>query len=152
VQSVRVALDYLVYELACFDAKGVVNGTQFPVADTEEKFKKALVRYNLKNSLTPDHIAMIKRLQPFDGCQWTGLLASFSNPDKHRHLTAVRRPVSVTLLPGSAEAILAGKPMRVQHDVAVHITFSDGTPVIEGLEQLQSHVAQTLDAFNPEFK
>jgi hypothetical protein len=151
VQNLRTALDYLVYELASLDAKRTVDRTQFPVADTEERFEDLLGRYNLK-VLTPEHIGAIKRLQPCDGCQWTRRLSDLSNPDKHRHLTAVKSPIAVALCPGSTEAILAGQPVDVRADILIRITFTDGTPVIDGLEQLQSQVARTLDAFKPEFR
>jgi len=151
-QHLRIALDYLVYELACFDAKRSVDRTQFPVADSEERFKDLLARYNLRDTLTPEHITAIERLQPFCGCHWIARLGELSNPDKHRHLTAVISPIAVTLSPGSTEAILAGKHVDVQNDIAVKITFGDGTPVIESLEQFESQVSQLLRDFHPEFE
>jgi hypothetical protein len=151
-QHLRIALDYLVYELACFDAKRVVDRTQFPVADSEERFKDLLARYNLRHTLTPEHIAAIERLQPLSGCHWIARLSDLSNPDKHRHLTAVVSPIAVTLSPGSTEAILAGSQVDVQSDIAIQITFRDGTPVIESLEQFQSQVSQVLRDFHREFE
>lgn len=88
IQNIRKALDYLVYELARFDARHIVENTQFPVADTVQIFDRNLTRYNLRGNLTSKHIAAVKRLQPFEGCEWTKWLAFYSNPDKHRYLTA----------------------------------------------------------------
>jgi hypothetical protein len=151
-QNLRIPLDYLAYELACFDAKRIVDHTQFPVADSEERFKDLLARYNLRDTLTTDHIAAIERLQPLRGCHWIARLGELCNPDKHRHLTGVISPIVITLLPGSTEAILAGKPMHMKHDIAVQIAFSDGTPVVESLEQFHSQVSQVLRDFEPEFE
>lgn len=150
VQNLRTALDYLVYELARFDAKRTIGGTQFPIADKEADFEKASTRR--LRGLTGEHIAMIRRLQPCDGCQWTGTLRDLSNPDKHRELTAVRSPILIAPSPGSTQAILAGKDVDVQSDISISITFPDGTPVVESLEQLQSQVAQTIYAFRSEFQ
>ena len=150
VQNLRTALDYLVYELARFDAKRIIEGTQFPIVDLEADFEKA--RKKRLRGLNGEHIAMIKRLQPCDGCQWTGMLRDLSNPDKHRELTAVKSPILVAPSPGSTEAILAGKDVDVQGDVTISITFPDGTPVIEGLELFQSQAAQTIYEFKSEFQ
>ena len=152
IQHLRSALEYLVYALTCYDAKSIIERTQFPVADCEKAFEKLLGRYHLKGNLHPEHIAMIERLQPYMGCNWTKWLAEFSNPDKHKTLTAVASPVTFSPSPGSTEAILADKKVNMEGDIAIRITFSDGTPVIEGLEQLVSQVAETLNAFNSEFK
>ncbi len=152
IQHLRIALDYLVYQLTRFDAKSIVEHTQFPIANTEIIFKQLLRRYNLKGNLSPEHIAMIERLQPYEGCNWTKWLAEFSNPDKHKDLTAVASPVMFSPSPGSAEAILAGKKVNMEGDISIQITFGDGTPVIEGLEQLVSQIARTLSDFNSEFK
>jgi len=151
-QHLRIALDYLIYELACFDAKRIVDHTQFPVADSEERFKDLLARYHLSDTLTPEHIAAIERLQPFRGCDWITRLSDLSNLDKHRHLTAVISPIVIALSPGSTEAILAGKRVDVQSDIVIKITFRDGTPVVESLEQFESQVSQVLRNFDPEFE
>jgi hypothetical protein len=151
VQNLRTSLDYLVYELACFDAKGIVDGTQFPVADTEEIFKDLIRRYHL-NVLTPEHVAAIKKLQPLEGCHWTKRLAFLSNPDKHRHLTVVKSPVVISVDPLITKEILKGHHVGVENYATITITFSDGAPVIESLEQLILMVVKTLEDFKPEFK
>lgn len=151
IYNLRAALDYLVYELACFDAKSIVKDTQFPIQDTEESFW-AWKKKRLKG-VSDKHVAALKRLQPCDGCDWTKVLASISNPDKHMHLTVVRSPVTIHPSKGSTEAIIAsGKAVDVKSDVSVYIAFSDGTPVIDTLKQLKLEVAQTLDAFKSEFE
>ncbi len=152
IQHLRISLDYLAYQLTCFDAKSIVERTQFPIADTEKIFNQLLRRYNLRGNLSAEHIAAIERLQPYNGCDWTKRLAEFSNPDKHKDLTVVASPVIFSPSPSSTEAIRADKKVDMEGDITILITFGDGTPVIEGLEQLVSQVAKTLDVFNPEFK
>jgi hypothetical protein len=149
VQNLRTALDYLVYELARFDAKTIVENTQFVIVDSEKDFQKNL--WHLRG-LTGEHIAAFKRLQPFDGCQWTKRIADLSNPDKHCHLTIVKSPVIVAIDPRITQAILAGEHVNVNDYATISITFSDGLPAIENLEQLVLRVGQTLDNFKPEFK
>ncbi len=52
IQHLRSALEYLVYQLTCYDAKSIIEHTQFPVADCEKAFKKLLGRYNLTWDVT----------------------------------------------------------------------------------------------------
>ena len=149
IQNLRTALDYLVYELACFDAKSIIDNTQFVIVDCEKDFRKNL--WHLKG-LTGEHIAMFERLQPYQRCHWTKLLRDLSNPDKHRHLTAVKHPVAFRLDASNTEAILAGKQVNMNSYASIQIKFSDGTPIIESLEQLVLDVTQTLNMFKPEFQ
>ena len=61
IQNLRKALDYLVYELARFDAKTIVKNTQFVIVDSEKDFRKNLRHLS---GLTGEHIAMFQRLHP----------------------------------------------------------------------------------------
>ena len=91
IYNLRAALDYLIYELACFDSKQVAEGTQFPIEDSEETFNKARIgkiddkrrKGVYLRGVNDVHVAAIKQLQPCDGCQWTRYLRTISNPDKH---------------------------------------------------------------------
>ena len=149
VENLRSALDYLIYKLACFDSKGIVDKTQFVIVDSEENFQSN--KWHL-NGLSGEHIAAIERLQPYRGCNWTQLIRDISNPDKHEHLTAIKHPIVVSIDSGNTDRILAGQDVGVNDYASIQIAFSNGPPVIEGLEQLISDVAHTLDAFEPEFK
>jgi hypothetical protein len=142
-------LEYLVYELACFDSKTIVDKTQFVIVDSVEEFHKS--KWHLRG-LTGEHIAAFERLQPYNGCTWTGLLRDLSNPDKHRYLTAVRSPVAIRIDSRNTEEILAGRPVDVNSYASITIAFSDGTPIIEGLEQLTLMTVKTLTDFKHEFK
>lgn len=149
VQALRTALDYLIYELGCFDAKGIVDGTQFPIVDVEKNFPGEVTRH--LRGLSQRHIAAIEALQPYRGVDWTRRLRDLSNPGKHRQPEPVRSPILITISPGSTDSILAGVSVNVKADAAAHVSFSDGTPIIECLEQLHTMVAKTLSDFYSEF-
>jgi hypothetical protein len=58
-------------------------------------------------------------------------------------------------LPGtvsSARDPVTGKEVHVQINLTLDIQFSDGTPVIQTLQKIQAGVADTLEAFKPEFE
>jgi len=150
IYNLRAALDYLVYELAQLDAGKIVKKTQFPIEDTKNGFHGR--RNTYLRGVSDAHIEQIKLLQPFNGCNWTGTLRDVSNPDKHQHLTYATAKFSSSLPPGRAETIIAGETMGMKGDLAVYIAFSDGTPIIDTLEQLKLKVADTLDEFKPDFK
>ncbi|HEY33431.1 MAG TPA: hypothetical protein G4O10_10065 [Dehalococcoidia bacterium] len=149
IQSLRKALDYLVYELARYDSKSVVEKTQFVIVDSEKDFKRQ--KWHLRG-LTGEHIAMLERLQPYNGCNWTKLIETLSNPDKHKTLTAIRHYTGIRLDGSHENVIISGKKVDVDSYATIKITFNDGTPVIEGLEQLVLDVTNTLKLFNSEFK
>jgi len=150
IYNLRAALDYLVYELAQLDSNQIVEKTQFPIEDSKEVFKGR--RKNYLKGVSDKHITIIKGLQPCYGCQWTKVLREISNPDKHRELTIIQRGVGLNIVPGgSTEVIIAGKPVEVKDSVSIDIAFSDGTPIIETLEQLKLEIAKTLDTFKSEF-
>lgn len=150
VQNLRAALDYLVYELCCFDSKSIVDGTQFVIVDSEKDFVRESKRRF--KGMSGEHIAMFQQLQPYAGCNWTGIVRDLSNPDKHRQLTAVRHPVGLTIPPGSTDAILAGKSVDRNAGLSIEITFSNGAPVIEQLEQLVSEVDEILHIFEGQLR
>ena len=159
IYNLRAALDYLIYELAKFDSKQIVEGTQFPIEDSVQGFNSRTGDLSVKRKgvylrgISDKHIAIIKGLQPCYGCQWTKVLRGISNPDKHRELTIIRRGVGLNIVPGGrAEVIIAGKPVEVKDTISIDIAFSDGTPIIETLEQLHSEITKVLDLFKPEFK
>jgi hypothetical protein len=79
-------------------------------------------------------------------------LREISNPDKHRHLSTIGSPVVYSPPVGSTEAIIAGQPVDMKLGISIQVVFSDGTPVIETLEQLCSQVSETLIDFHSEFQ
>ena len=150
IYNLRAALDYLVYELARFDAKQIVENTQFLIEDTPKGFRSHAKRR--LNGLNPRHFAAIESLQPFKGCEWTKTLASISNPDKHMRLTFIDCPVRSASQIGSTEALAAEQTVNMDDIAAIEIIFRGGMPVVETLEQLKLKVAETLASFESEFK
>jgi hypothetical protein len=50
IYNLRASLDYLVYELACFDSKQVVEGTQFPIENNPKTFRNRIGTVNDKRN------------------------------------------------------------------------------------------------------
>jgi hypothetical protein len=86
--NLRTALDYLVFELAKLDSGTSQRGTQFPIEDRKDNFKRR-TKTRLKG-MNPHHVACIERLQPYAGCDWTKALRDFSNRDEHREFTDIQ--------------------------------------------------------------
>ena len=85
IYNLRAALDYVVFELARHDSGEAQEGTQFPIEDREDVFRKTRRTTYLKG-ISDEHLALIEGYQPYKGCDWTVLLRQLSNPDKHREL------------------------------------------------------------------
>jgi len=118
VQNLRTALNYLVTALARFDSpqKKVPRSLQFPVERSADDFREHRPRY--LRGVSPEHVAMIERAQPYNGCDWTGLLARFSNVGKHVELVTVTRDAMV-LLPTPEDQTEWGDASWVKMDVDV---------------------------------
>jgi len=86
IYNLRSALDYIIYELAILDSQSIQEGTQFPIEDSPDGWKR---HRNYLKGLSITHKTSINHLQPYRGCKWTGLLRNLSNPDKHKTLTTV---------------------------------------------------------------
>ena len=170
VYNLRSALDYLIFELARHDSGRVQDGTQFLIedvrSDPSDKTRGFLPKSKRMKGVSPAHIDMIEKLQPYNGVDWTKTLRDISNADKHRQLVAVQSNGTVQItITGGAPGSFNGKPGKVYPgageggcDVyleakdATDIGFSDGRLVLPILELLQKQVADTIDAFMPEFK
>ncbi|HEX3971235.1 MAG TPA: hypothetical protein VHX19_07915, partial [Stellaceae bacterium] len=158
------ALDWLVYELAKLDTGAAQDGTQFPLEDTPERFTGNKKRFRI-DLLSAPHVALIEALQPYNGVNWTRRLRDCSNPDKHRHLvetggradyyvhSSLERDLARCLgyEREAAHPIPGQPPVKVKVYIASSITFDDGAPVIETVEEIKAGVADTLAAFKPEF-
>lgn len=169
VYHLRAALDYLVYELAILDSGSVKDRTQFPIEDAPAGFQGRLKSY--LNGINAAHATTIEGLQPYNGVKWTKTLRTISNPDKHRHLINHRHQsvINELLTKDAAEAAVPidakgaifitafknlpdGSRMHMKLDITLFISFDDGLPVIETLEEIKAEVANTLANFKPEFK
>jgi hypothetical protein len=166
--NLRAALDYLVFELAYLDSGIRQDGTQFPIEGKEKDF-----RYRQKGGwlkgINDAHVAAIELLQPYNGCAWTKTLQAIRNPDNHRTLSAFMGDMGLDIAIAGTDppdAEFNSKPgiisrtmhphTRLEVNVKLHLTtvikLTDGTPVMEALEVVKLKVAETLDAFKPEFK
>ncbi len=161
--NLRAALDYLVFQLARFDSGIEQKGTQFPIEDTPKGFRHRQKRGWL-NGINPRHVAAIEGLQPYKGCDWTATLRDFSNPDKHQKLVGITGHLGITAHDsrnnprfGTTLGMVRRTPHPIDGEVEVKlffahaVQFSDGTPIMETLEELCSQVSETLNAFKPEF-
>ncbi len=163
IHNLRSALDYIIYELARHDSGVIQEGTQFLIEDAAESFAKRSKGY-LKG-LNPKHVAAVQSLQPYKGVQWTKILRDISNPDKHRELIGIDRDWLTdsiimrddhgTLLK-DPDVILrtvgdAGFNVSVKFHQAISVKFPNGLPVAQTLDGLKSQIADTVEAFKPEF-
>jgi hypothetical protein len=165
--NMRAAMDYIVYAIAVTNNRyRHVANTQFPIEDSAGMFEarrtgvradgKRCARYLTK--VPPGAVDLIRKLQPFEGVEWTRTLRELSNPDKHRTLTSLQSKSQPIRETGSVEPITLpdGTPghrvdMRVRFEVEIFFS-KGGEPVIETLEALQAQVAGTIEAFKLGFK
>ncbi len=152
IYNLRSALDYLIYELARLDSGEVQDDTQFIIEDCEKDFRRR--RQSKLKGISYEHVAIIERLQPFNGCDWIQILRDLSNPDKHRKLSETVTYIAPSRPQGSTERIATDESVDMKNNVSVQITFSEGkiVVVIDTLKQLKSEVAKTLHLFDSEFK
>jgi len=164
--NLRSALDYLVYELAVLDSGFIVDGTQFPIENKRKGFEWWINRGWL-DGLNAAHITAIETLQPYRGCHWTAILKDLSNPDKHRSLVPTQADRELTIhvvdrdhlddfrdMSGAIRRAVTSDGTEVYVKVALTtaIQLTDGTPVIETLEEIKSEVARVLQTFKPDFE
>jgi hypothetical protein len=159
--NLRSALDYFIFALAKHDSGIPQRGTQFPIVDTEKDFIwRAKTWLKGVNSA---HIAEIKMLQPYKGCNATKILRDLSNRDKHREFADIKGEYrAIGYVPGDPNFSRLPDPARrtphpiaggmdVKIEFAAEITFVDGTPIVETLEVVKLFVSETLEAFESEF-
>ncbi len=159
--NLRSALDYLVFHLAELDSRIQQEGTQFPIVDTRKLFQDRIATW--MKGINSSHVAVLERLQPYNGCNWSKRLRDLSNPDKHRELVRHigESRITVHLEEGKNLSGIHGVVRQATHptrgvvDVKVHVAlgvaFSDGSPVVQTIEEIQAGVAHTLADFNPSF-
>jgi len=158
----RCVLDYLVYAVATLDAGSPQKYTQFPIADAAQEFARH--SKSMLCGVNSAHTAVIEKLQPYSGCNWTRRLRDISNMDKHRHLVLTRGNTQITIHSSlekdlariwgarrSAIHPLTGRAVDVKVHVVGQIKLDDGTPVIEAIKEIKTGVADTLRQFEPDF-
>lgn len=176
-QHLRTTLDYLVYRLAILDSGPSQEFTQFPVADTPDKFK--IQSKGRLKGVNAAHIAAIETLQPYNGVDWTKRLVAISNRDKHMDLnitvarSAVRLQAGLTPNPPTSSdeeglsvvieipkenqvfrrdwKVAPDQQVYVEFFFALFIVFDNGLHVLKTLERIEAEVRNTLTKFRPEF-
>jgi hypothetical protein len=155
VQNLRTALDYLVFALAWLDSGSEQSRTQFPIEGRCEGFDGRRSTY-LKG-LSDEHVAAIKRLQPFNGGAWLGTLANASNQDKHRalHITLAAGHGTIQFDPPvvrTGEGFAIPSDVHMEAEQTIYVALHDGTPIMEPLKVLEASVRGVLDSFKPDFE
>ena len=153
--DLRSALDYLVARLAELDSGAKQDGTQFPIEDAPQGFKRRKNKY--LRGLTDAHVTAIERLQPYKGLNWPKQLRGLSNVDKHRELHIVTHllnaNVGVDSTPvGTADQRSTRITMDVRVHAVLHLVLDGHWPLIETLEKIKFRVVETLEAFKPQFE
>lgn len=151
VYNLRAALDYLVFRQAIADS-GEEQRTQFPIESTPEGF--AGRRATFLAGLSEEYVRLIESFQPYQGNDWMVWIRDLSSLDKHRAVPLIAdvRGQRVVNVGGTDEDIAALGGVR-QPDGAVHypatmtVTFENGAPAVEVLEELAGLVRGVADAF-----
>src|SRR5205807_810975 len=124
--------------------------------DTQAGFASRVVGKNAKGKqvarylkgVPPTAVTMISALQPYAGCTWTKDLRELSNPDKHRHLAALRSHMDATIKRSEVTSFdpETGKgALGIYYDAEVEVFFADDRPVLETLQMLCIEVEAVTD-------
>ena len=147
--GLRSALNYLIGRLSELDCGAKGRNTQFPIETSPNGFKGHTASY--LEGLSDAHVAAIERLQPYNGCEWATHLQRLSNLHKHDDLIFVGHVYNLHYKITPTEGNASELSMSMELEPTLSIALGDGLPIIETLEVIKSQVAQTLDAFKPEF-
>jgi len=158
VHNLRASLDYLVYALARADSGRTQHGTQFPIADTAQLFTAR--RNTFLKGVSEENVAVIRKYQPYSGCDWTRTLRELSNTDKHRDLVGVKANLSVlhaanAVVPWNTETNTPLHPfdsaqavqMYLHGSAFVHLPEGLGEGVVDTLAGLALQVERLLSVF-----
>jgi hypothetical protein len=171
VQNLRTALDYLVYELANWrSGPDKSRRTQFPIESKPYGFNGRIDSF--LEGVFEDHVAAIKRLQPFDGRRnWLWHIRDISNTDKHNVVPATMGFGEMLIYAGThaTTATLAGgyakpgDPVGMYFKIPMSIALREGDdpapqrlpdhrPAIKLLEDLIAQTRGLLETFEPIFE
>lgn len=82
LNHVRIALDYLAFNVVWMDSGSKREDTKFPLHTRSTGYGE--VRRKAMPRITTTHAEWVKAVQPFNGVAWTSHLEELSNRDKHR--------------------------------------------------------------------
>jgi hypothetical protein len=166
IYNLRAALDHLVFALAWHDTGKKPTGSherklQFPIEDRKKSFDGR--RNTLLKGVFDGNVALIERYQPYKRCHWIGVLRDLSNTDKHRELLSLAGALdtyggewfaSLDAIPEAAREY-ARRASPGEMDVGLYatldVTFVDGLPVSETLEQFEAEIGKLIQRFRREF-
>jgi hypothetical protein len=152
--SLRSALNYMTVLLAKHDSMSNMVGklVQFPMEDRSDTFTNH--RKTFLKGISYEYVAFFQRYQPYNGCDWMKRLRDLSNTSKHLNLVVVKteyiRSHGTAWVEFEAEATNAGDEVDVE-EVAAEVSFPDGTPVVDTLENIHVQVAEVFKAFTAFF-
>ena len=158
IYNLGAALGYIIYDLACMEARKHVAGTQFPMERSSAGFVSRITGKNAKGksvgrflkNVPATALPLIAKLQPYAGCTWTRDLNELSNPDKHRRLSPLRSKADIRVKDWQIVAIdpeMDKGTVAIQYDAEVEVFFGDGRPVRETLQALCGEVEATVAVF-----
>jgi hypothetical protein len=165
--NVRSSLDFLVYSIARANNANYaeVDGTQFPMEDSPERF---WMRWTGKNPETgkpipasakwlkniPKGVAEdLEHYQPF-ASPWVAILRDISNRDKHRHLTTLT--ISTNLLPEGPIRIAVNPVKNAQSihyrgQIEIGVFLPTGEDVIDAANLVQSEATALIRRYASRF-
>ena len=160
IYNLRASLDYAVFVLS-----GRKDKTQFPIETCKEGFDARKTGRSSKgkpvthflNGVSGPCCDLIEAVQPYKGVHWTRILASLSNNDKHRELTALKAVSRQPFTRADIQALFPSNDLYPGTDVfpssgyvemnveqPFDIALPQGTPIRETLQELKSEVADLL--------
>jgi hypothetical protein len=152
VNHLRTALDYVVYDLAWLDSGSPKEKTRFPIQTTEVGYGD--VARKAMRGVSPEHRAVVRTYQPFEGCEWTETLARLSNSDKHSEPMTVDLTHSFKMqLSDEHVSPDPDDPSRLiidAQDQTFTLLLSDGRDAATVLRDLTQHVAGVINRFRAE--
>jgi hypothetical protein len=164
--NLRAALDYILHvflrnaldheKIAEERFKTLEGILQFPIADSE--ITLAGWRKRKGEWLREEQFALIGAAQPYGRDTWLKRLGSlYYNLDKHRELQPlllvaelkggylIPIPISSEVPPEEAERMAREKPVGAYRGGSFEVAFSDGAPIVETLEVIQSEVSALIE-------
>jgi len=165
VHNLRAALNYLIVLLARVDSLKQLfhRDLQFPIESSPKLFGEH--RSSYLDGINSEHAAMIERVQPYNGYNWTKLLQTLSNTGKHLEL--VRLVHTADALPENKTDSLAKSAIDFVFDeaaeatdespfpdsvtmnaeVSTQVAFMDGSPIIDKIHELKTQISNFIGQF-----
>jgi hypothetical protein len=163
LRSVLDQLVFALFELHNGHPPSPKRRTQFPICQSPNDFNSR-IKPDLEG-LDIEHIALIGKLQPYNGGHWLTRLKAIAEEHKHKKLVYLKadspsggrysaratEPTNLDTFHRFKSGARAPKTMYVDSYITGNILLSDGTPIMDTLEILQAQVASVIDAFNSLF-